>query len=145
MLALAPSDVQADLHVISGELATPEGYTVLGTAGPINVQGGKLIVQQNGDVYVNDQLRGRLRITDFDKPYRMTKTGSNLFVPQGGQAGRTAENVVVRQGMLEQANSHPIDQLVSMIEIQRMFELGQRAIRLQDETLQQAVTQVGRV
>ena len=51
----------------------------------------------------------------------------------------------MRQGALEMANFTAIDQLVRLIEIERMFEFGQRAIRLQDETLQQAVSQVGRV
>lgn len=128
-----------------GELVTADGYTVLGQAGPINIQGGKPIVQQNGDVQVNNVLRGTLRITDFGKPYRMTKTADNLFTPEAGAAGQPVEDFVIRQGVLEQANSHPINQMVEMIEILRLFELNQRAIRLQDETLQQAVSQVGRV
>jgi len=128
-----------------GELVTADGYTVLGEAGPINVQGGKIIVQHNGDVLVNDGPRGTLRITDFNKPYRMTKTADNLFIPEAGAAEQEAEDFVIRQGVLEQANSHSIDQMVKMIEILRLFELNQRAIRLQDETLQQAVTQIGRV
>ncbi|HUU30062.1 MAG TPA: flagellar basal-body rod protein FlgF [archaeon] len=128
-----------------GDLVTAEGYTVLGAGGPINVQGGKLTVQGNGDIYVNNEPRGTLRIDDFPKPYKMTKIGDNLFTAEGGGAGKTSENFKVRQGMLEKANAHPVDQLVKMIEIQRMFELGQRAIRMQDETLQQVITQVGRV
>jgi flagellar basal-body rod protein FlgF len=128
-----------------GELVTAEGYTVLGDAGPINVQGGKIIVQNNGNVMVNNEPRGTLRITDFSKPYRMTKTADNLFIAEAGSAEQEAEDFVIRQGVLEQANTHPIDQMVKMIEILRLFELNQRAIRLQDETLQQAVTQTGRV
>jgi len=129
----------------NGELVTADGYAVLGEAGPINIQGGKFTVQKNGDVFINNEMRGSLRITDFGKPYRMTKIADNLFVPEAGGAGQDAEDFMVRQGVLEQANSHPIDQMVKMIEILRLYELNQRAIRLQDETLQQAVTQTGRV
>ncbi|MFH1068500.1 MAG: flagellar hook-basal body protein [Candidatus Glassbacteria bacterium] len=129
----------------NGNLVTSEGFVVLGTGGPINVQGSKLTVQRNGDVLVDGIQRGTLRITDFPKPYKLLKTQDNLFVPEGGGAGQTAQNAVVRQGVVEGANGHPIDQMVQMIEISRMFELGQRAIRLQDETLQQAVTQAGRI
>ena len=128
-----------------GELVTADGYTALGEAGPINVQGGKLSVQNNGNVLVNGEIRGSLRITDFDKPYRMTKTADNLFISEAGDAGQAAEDFLIKQGVLEQANSHPIDQMVKMIELLRLFELNQRVIRYQDETLQQAVTQIGRV
>ena len=128
-----------------GNLATVEGYQVLGTDGPLNVQGGNFKVLQNGDVYINNNLVGTLQIVDFEKPYALTKVSDNLFVPHEGATAQTSENFTIHQGMLERANAHPIDQLVSMIEIQRYFEWGQRAIRLQDETLQQAVGQVGRI
>ncbi|HLA39836.1 MAG TPA: flagellar hook-basal body protein [Candidatus Glassbacteria bacterium] len=128
----------------NGNLVTSDGFVVLGTGGPINVQGGKLTVQQNGAVLVDGIQRGTLRITDFPQPYKLSKTQDNLFVSQAG-AGQQVQNPVVRQGVVEGANGNPIDQMVQMIEISRMFELGQRAIRLQDETLQQAVSQVGRI
>jgi flagellar basal-body rod protein FlgF len=129
----------------NGSLVTAAGFPVLGTAGPINIQGRKFTVLRNGDVYVDNELRGRLRIVDFPKPYKLTKTANDLFTPQGGAAGQAAQNFKVNQGMLEKANAHPVDQLVQMIELQRLFEIGQRAIRMQDETLQQAISQVGRV
>ncbi|HLA39228.1 MAG TPA: flagellar basal body rod C-terminal domain-containing protein [Candidatus Glassbacteria bacterium] len=66
-----------------------------------------------------------------------------MFAAQ--DAGQAARDFKVRQGALENANANPIDQTVRMIEISRMFELNQRAIRLQDETLQQAVSQIGRI
>lgn len=129
----------------NGNLVTSDGFVVLGTGGPINVQGAKLTVQQNGAVLVDGVQRGTLRITDFPQPYNLLKTQDNLFMAQGGVAGQQVQNPLVRQGVVEGANAHPIDQMVQMIEISRMFELGQRAIRLQDETLQQAVSQAGRV
>lgn len=128
-----------------GNLVTAQGHQVQGTAGPLNVQGGKLQVQHNGNVYVDDLLMGTLRISDFEQPYVLTKIGDSLFVPRPGAAGRAADNFTIKQGMLEKANAHPIDQLVAMIELERFFELGQRAIRLQDETLQQAATQIGKI
>ena len=130
-----------------GQLVTAQGNPVLGTGGPINVQGSIINVLDGGGIAVDGFERGSLRITDFDQPYKMTKVGDNLFVPESGGAGRNADpdNYKVRQGMLEGANAHPLDQMVKMIEISRQFELGQRAIRLQDETLQQAVSQAGRV
>ena len=128
-----------------GNLVTIQGHQVLGITGPLNVQGGKLKVQQNGDVYVDDIIIGSLQISDFDKPYELNKVTDNLYIPRGGPGARPAENFTVKQGMLEKANAHPIDQLVSMIELQRSFEFGQRAISLQDETLHQAVTQIARI
>jgi flagellar basal-body rod protein FlgF len=129
-----------------GELVTSQGHVVQGEGGPINVAGGNIInILDNGGVAVDGNVRGNLRITDFPKPYEMTKVSDTFFVPQSGGAGQDAENVTVHQGMLEGNNGNSLDQMVKMIEISRMFELGQRAIRLQDETLQQSVTQAGRI
>ncbi|MBN2287766.1 MAG: flagellar hook-basal body protein [Candidatus Glassbacteria bacterium] len=128
-----------------GNLATVQGFQVLGTAGPLNVQGGDFKVLQNGDVYVDNVQVGALRISDFEKPYELNKVADNLFVPRAGATAQAARNFTVKQGMLEKANAHPVDQLVAMIEVERYFEFGQRAIRLQDETLQQAATQVGKI
>ncbi len=127
-----------------GELVTSQGHVVLGVDGPINVAGGTINILANGGVAVGGVQRGSLLITDFPKPYEMAKVSDSLFVPTGG-GGQDAQNVSVQQGMLEGSNGHPLDQMVKMIEISRLFELGQRAIRLQDETLQQAVTQAGRI
>ena len=128
-----------------GELVTNQGNIVMGEGGPINVNGNTINVLANGAVSVDGVVRGRLRITDFDQPYEMTKVGDSNFVPESGGAGQAAENFTVNQGMLEANNSHPLDQMVEMIEISRLFELGQRAIRLQDETLQQAISQAGSI
>lgn len=129
-----------------GNLVTQQGYEVQGEGGPINVSGGGIIsVTRDGAVSVDGVVRGNLRITDFQQPYEMTKISDSLFVPEDGGAGQDAEDFTVHQGMLEGSNAHPIDQMVTMIELSRVFELGQRAIRMQDETLQQAVTQAGRV
>jgi len=126
----------------NGELVTNQGHSVLGQGGPINVSGGTINILEGGGVSVDGFQRGSLRITDFDKPYKMTKVSDTLFVPAAGGAGRNADaqDFTVHQGMLEGANGNSLDQMVKMIEISRQFELGQRAIRLQDETLQQAVT-----
>ena len=128
-----------------GNLASAQGFQVLGTAGPLNVQGGRLKVQENGNIYVDNILSGTLRISDFDKPYELNKVADNLFAPRGAAAARNADNFIVKQGMLEKATGHPIDHLVGMIQLERFFEIGQRAIRLQDETLQKAASQVGRI
>jgi len=128
-----------------GNLATSEGHPVLGSAGPLNVQGGKLKVQENGDVYVDDIMVGTLQISDFPKPYELNKITDNLYAPRGAAAPQPSQNFIIKQGALEASNAYGIDQLVAMIEVERYFEFGQRAIRMQDETLQQAVTQIGKI
>lgn len=131
----------------NGNMVTAEGFVVLGANGaPINVQGGRMTVQQNGAVFVDDEMRGTLNVVDFPQPYGLSKVSDSRFVPDAaGAAAAPAQDFFVRQGTLEMANFSAIDQLVRLIEIERMFEFGQRAIRLQDESLQQAVSQVGRV
>jgi len=51
----------------------------------------------------------------------------------------------VRQGFLEGSNVNAVEQMVAMITGLRAFEANQRAIAAQDETLKQAVTELGHV
>ena len=127
-----------------GNLVTSEGHEVQGNDGPINVDGGKMQIQENGTVLVDGLERGVLQITTFQPP-RLTKTSDSLYVPEAGSAGQDSENFIIKQGMLENSNANVIDQLVSMIELNRNFEYGQTVLKNQDQSLKELVTEASRV
>jgi len=52
---------------------------------------------------------------------------------------------VIKQGYLEGSNVDIIRNMVQMISVNRNFEADQKAMHAQDETLEKAVNQVGRV
>jgi len=53
--------------------------------------------------------------------------------------------VNVRQGALESSNVDPSTELVRLMEIKRQFETNQKFVKMQDETVQKAASELGRV
>ena len=51
----------------------------------------------------------------------------------------------VLQGFIEESNVNAISEMVDMITLLREFEAGQKAIRTQDEMMDKASNEIGRV
>ncbi len=51
----------------------------------------------------------------------------------------------VLQGYLEGSNVNAIEEMVEMITLLRNYEAGQKAIRTQDEMLEKASNEIGRI
>jgi flagellar basal-body rod protein FlgG len=129
----------------NGLLRTATGDLVLGEQGPIQVGTGDLSVGSDGTIYVNGNATARLRLVEFDVP-ALQKAGENYLVPrEPAAAPRLATGTQVRQGYLESSNVDLSRTMVSLFEIQRAYELSARALQMQDQTLGQAINDVGRV
>ena len=72
----------------------------------------------------------------------METVGDTIFA---SGAGFNAIDGEIRQGFLELSNVDVADELVKMIEISREFESNQKILNSMDETLRQAVNEIGRV
>ncbi len=102
-----------------------------------------------------DQVIGRVQVTDFpalydrnlkaQTPYQpvLGKSGNGLFIPQPGTQPVQAEDFKLVQGYLEDSNVEPVLEMVKMIDVYRSYEADQRAIQVQDSTLDRAVNDVG--
>jgi flagellar basal-body rod protein FlgF len=129
-----------------GILTDSNGNPVLSDSGPLTVSGNDVVIAADGTVSVDGAGIGNLKIADFDRPYRLTKAESSYFVPADETvAERAAQDVRVMQGYLEKSNVNVIDVMVDMLASFRAYEAGQKAIRAQDETLDKAVNDLGRV
>ncbi len=120
---LAAGDIEAPL-VLAG--ANP------GPARDIKI--GKL-----GDVLVDGQPVGALRLVTFPDPQGLEKSGDSGFLetPASG-APEVAEQVVVNQGVRELANVNVMEEMVSLIEIARQYQAQQKVITDIDELNKQA-------
>jgi flagellar basal-body rod protein FlgG len=130
-----------------GQLVTSTGYTLQpsitipqgATAVTIGLDGTVSAVppgQSNG-VQV-----GTLQLTDFVNPAGLQPRGENLFgetqasgPPQPGTPGLNGLGTLM-QGSLETSNVNVVEELVSMIETQRAYEMNSRAIETADQMLQ---------
>jgi flagellar basal-body rod protein FlgG len=128
----------------NGRLVTGAGYLVLGESGPISIHGQIPIISETGEVALNDQTVDRLRLARFANPQALVKTNDNLFIGGGAQAVAPG-SVQIAQGYLETSNVNPASAMTEMMAVLRAYELSQRMVQIQDETLNKAINEVGRV
>lgn len=121
----------------TGAITTPDGLPLLGEHGPLRLPPGtKLTVRDDGTVLADGLEVDRLRLVSFADPASLVKVGHGL-VAGGAPVADTGS--VVRQGMLEESNADVMRQMVEMLTTLRGYELNQRVIRAQDESLEQAI------
>jgi flagellar basal-body rod protein FlgF len=132
----------------AGYLVNNSGDNVLGinqdtgNLEPIYVGNGKLAADINNNIYVDDNLKYKFILMDFDDYSTLKKVGDNLYaggVPNGN------ENITVKQNFLEKSNVNIINEMINMMTIMRSFESNQKIIQSMDETLGKAVNEVGAV
>ncbi|MBD3392445.1 MAG: flagellar basal-body rod protein FlgF [Chitinivibrionales bacterium] len=131
-----------------GYLVTADGYRVLGKDEYIKFDELKhqIMINEDGEVFHGEESRGRLRIADFKKPYRLVREGNSLFRPQLPDNPEVqSPGFAIQQGYLEGSNSNVVKNMVEMISAFRNYEADQKALHAQNETLDKAVNQVGRV
>ena len=130
-----------------GQVVTNNGYTV---QPGITVPQGALTVSVSKDGIVNVTLAGQaapqqvgqLQLAGFVNPAGLEPKGENLFtetVASGApQAGVPNANGLgsVEGGYLETSNVNMVEELVTMIQTQRAYEINSKAVQTSDEMLQ---------
>ena len=128
----------------NGELATKQGYLVLGTDGqgiPLGTE--DIAADAYGGIAVPDGRYYTLDIVAFADPQALQRLGDNMYTAGGEPPVPGAYEM--KQGFLEGSNVDPLSELVKMIEITRNFESNQKAVQSMDETLGKAVNEVGQL
>ena len=147
-----------------GTLVNLLGYPVLDEGGDeieVPATFTSPIIDGGGNIKGRDELLGidtnlgRLQIVDFPElydrdfaaqtPYQkvLTKSKDGLFTQQPGTTQVPAEEFEIAQGFLEEANVETVLEMVKMIDVFRSYEADQKALQIQDETLDRAVNDVG--
>jgi flagellar basal-body rod protein FlgF len=122
-----------------GSLVTKNGALVQGNNGPITgLSEGNIKILGTGEVYRDDQLVDKLKITSFENQQLLQKLGDNLYVHDGAPTNQVAFVGELTQGSLENSNVNPMRNLTNMIVAHRTYEALQKAIKSQDETMQQS-------
>jgi len=130
-----------------GYLVTSDGNKVMGRGEYLRLDHSSQIrINKKGELIQDDMVKGVLHMVDFKKPYRLMRTGNNMYLPDSGnEVPQVALGYEIIQGHLEGSNVNTIKNMVEMISAHRNFEAGQRALTSIDETAQKAVREVGRV
>jgi len=130
-----------------GEMVSSSGYPL---QPGISIPEGAQSITIGSDGVVSAQLVGQpapvqvgsITLTDFINPSGLQAEGHNLFTetaasgaPQQGTPGENGLGTLA-QNSLETSNVNIVEELVSMIEAQRAYEMSSRAISTTDEMLQ---------
>jgi len=131
----------------NGQIVTNNGYTLLpGITVPANAQ--SITIGNDGTVSVllsgntAPQTVGQVQLANFINPAGLDPKGQNLFTEtaSSGTANSGAPNAnglgALQQGFVETSNVNVVEELVSMIQTQRAYELNSKAVKTSDEMLQ---------
>ncbi len=129
-----------------------DGRMVLGTNNqPITINGSEVNISENGTINVDGDNVGQIGIVQIGNKEFLRKIGDNNFRMavnnDGEEIGAEEEDYVGRvlQGHLETSNMNAVTGMVEMISLMREFEANQKVVRMQDEMLEKATTELGRV
>lgn len=129
-----------------GALSTLRGEIVQGVGGAIYIAGNEVSIGTNGAVIVDGNIVGTLDVVDLENREFLRKIGDNLYqMAEGVEAEEIPFEGEILQGYLENSNVNAIEEMVEMITLLREYEAGQKAIRVQDEMLEKASNEIGRV
>lgn len=118
---------------------------VLGENGPIYLGTDKISADAMGNIYASQggAFLGRLQIVDFENyEEQLTKTTGDVYIADGqGQA----VNGAVMQGAVESSNVDPVEEMTRMISSQRALQGSAQVLKIYDQLIGKAVTQLGPV
>jgi len=118
----------------TGRLLTSDGFQVRGK-GLTGLDAGDITIDISGNVMVDTQNQGSIEIVEFENPALLKKEGHNLFVaPPEAVTLKKADQTVVHQGSLEMSNVNVVSEMVTMIELNRMYQAYQKMITAIDES-----------
>lgn len=130
-----------------GQIVTNQGYLLVDSPTvPENARG--LTIGKDGQITVlvpgqaAPQVIGQITLANFINPAGLEPLGQNLFLesqasgaPNEGAPGAEGFGQVL-QGFLESSNVNVVQELVSMIQAQRAYELNSKAVNTSDQMLQ---------
>ncbi|MCA0985491.1 flagellar hook-basal body protein [Halobacillus yeomjeoni] len=134
-----------------GFLTTNQGYYVMDqNDDPIQTGGMDFSLTDTGTLRLGER-EIPLGLTYTSNSPDMVKEGNDLFRP-GEEAEPLVDaranpeiNFQIRQNFLERSNVDPSRTMTEMMNTYRSFEMNQRVLKAYDESMQKAVTEIGRL
>ena len=154
-----------------GNLATPQGFLLMGEDGPIKVAAHNVLFREDGEVWINTEfgnepdapvsdknntwsnptVLNKIKIRTIEFPREIRKEGHSFYniTPESGPMlsfddfGET-QGATIRQGFLETSNVNLVHQMVSMIAVQRNYEANQKSVTSHNQLLGKLINEVAR-
>lgn len=127
----------------AGTLVDASGSPVLSDSGPITLQGSRIVIDPEGQIFSDGQPVGSLAMKNFESTAGLIREGGNHYAPRAGvPLSETPAKASVRQKALERSNVEGLDEVVRMTTLLREYEAAQRMVRLQSEALGRTVNEL---
>ncbi|MBS0400246.1 MAG: flagellar basal body rod protein FlgG, partial [Proteobacteria bacterium] len=133
-------DAQGNLVTVNGYAISP-AVTIPANAQTITIGNDGVVSVTTLGTSAPTQV-GQIQLADFINPSGLQPRGDNLLLesaasgaPQAGTPGTNGLGTL-QQGSLETSNVNVVEELVSMIETQRAYEMNSKAISTTDAMLQ---------
>ncbi len=128
-----------------GTLRDAGGLAVEGEGGPIQIpnDGGEIAIASDGEITVDGQSVGKLRVVRFENPSALRRL-DGAALDAGEQIPEDIANPQVRQGFVEGSNVDPMKEMINMISQFRLFESQQKAIQSSNQILSAITRDLGR-
>ncbi len=127
-----------------GRLTDADGWPLVGSEGPLVLNGAEVEVEADGAVKVDGTLAGRLRVVDAGTPETLRKEGGGRYLPDGEVHDVDPDRTRVRQGALEETNVNSLTSMVDLTNIQRAYAANVEVLKAMDGVLEVVTNQVGR-
>jgi len=136
-----------EFHVnAAGGLVTNEGYAVMGQSGAIQLDKsnhGPVSISSTGQVSQGANLKGKLKLTDFDNPNLLTQAAGSYFMANDPNIRQIATTATVRSGYIEGSNVSTISQMTSLLSAMRGYETNQKVIQMENDRMSHSIADLG--
>lgn len=142
-----------------GTIITKDGKKLIGDTGPlvirdmffleknniVDTQKVEIKITEDGEVFANETSIGSIKIVKVENLNSLKALQNSLFAfdEDTNYEILNDDEVILRQGWVENSNVNIIKEMVAMIELQRLFEAGTKVIQTNDNTLDHSI-RIGR-
>lgn len=121
----------------NGTLVDDYGNTVDMTFynGKVDLSQGDLSINSVGEVFLNNEIVGKIDIYTPQGEDTFISIGDGLFIPREGTNVLLVENPTIRQGYTEMSNVSMQNEMTDLILVQRAFQFNSKAMQATDEMI----------
>lgn len=105
---------------------------------------GKLIVNQQGEIFKDGQKISELSIREFKDIQALKKEGNSFFINEDNKNILAETNSLVLQGHVEQSNVNAVEEMANLIKANRHFESIQKAIKTYDQLSGKSINELSK-
>jgi len=134
-----------------GYIVSEDGKKLIGSNGTINIMKQFLVdkfnaidkqsldirISQYGEIFINDEEIDTINLAKIHNPQTLIRIDKSDFIKNDNTEITYVDpdQVNIKQGWLEQSNVNMIEEMIEMIELQRLFETNNKVITTNNETL----------